>query len=113
MTDAINDADDIDNDDEIFSMEIENKDFDNTTSFNKSNEIMKNNFNNYLEDTKFDPVKISIINNEEDTDDSSLFLSETFDYNKSEYVILSKPATSYSEYSEEQKLIDNRARQGV
>ena len=66
VTDAINDVDDIDNDDEIFSMEIENKDFDNTTSFNKSNEIMKNNFNNYLEDTKFDPVKISIINNEED-----------------------------------------------
>lgn len=97
-------------DDEIFSMEIENKDFDNTTSFNKTNEIMKNNFNNYLEDTKFDPVKISIIDNEEDTEDSSLFLSETFDYNKSEYVVLSKPATSYSEYSEEQKLIDNRAR---
>lgn len=97
-------------DDEIFSMEIENKDFDNTTSFNKTNEIMKNNFNNYLEDTKFDPVKISIIDNEEDTEDSSLFLSESFNYNKSEYVILSKPATNYSEYSEEQKLIDNRAR---
>lgn len=110
VNDAVNDAVDIDNDDEIFSIEIENKDFDNTTSFNKTNEIMKNNFNNYLEDTKFDPVKISIIDNEEDTEDSSLFLSESFNYNKSEYVILSKPATSYSEYSEEQKLIDNRAR---
>lgn len=98
------------NDDEIFSIEIENEDFDNTTSFNKNNEIMKNNFNNYLEDTKFDPVKISIIENEEDTEDTSLFLSETFDYNKSEYVILTKPATNYSVYSEEQKLIDNRAR---
>lgn len=107
---TVNDVVDIDNDDEIFSIEIENKDFDNTTSFNKTNEIMKNNFNNYLEDTKFDPVKISIIDNEEDTEDSSLFISESFDYNKSEYVILSKPATSYSEYSEEQKLIDNRAR---
>lgn len=98
------------NDDEIFSIEIENEDFDNTTSFNKNNEIMKNNFNNYLEDTKFDPVKISIIENEEDTEDTSLFLSETFDYNKSEYVILTKSATNYSVYSEEQKLIDNRAR---
>jgi len=98
------------NDDEIFSIEIENEDFDNTTSFNKNNEIMKNNFNNYLEDTKFDPVKISIIENEEDTEDTSLFLSETFDYDKSEYVILTKPATNYSVYSEEQKLIDNRAR---
>ena len=110
VTDAINDVDDIDDDNEIFSMEIENKDFDNTTSFNKTNEIMKNNFNNYLEDTKFDPVKISIIENEEDTEDTSLFLSETFDYNKSEYVILTKSATNYSVYSEEQKLIDNRAR---
>jgi len=107
---TVNNTVDIDNDDEIFSIEIENEDFDNTASFNKTNEITKNNFNNYLEDTKFDPVKISIINNEEDSEDSSLFLSESFDYNKSEYVILSKPATSYSEYSEEQKLIDNRAR---
>ena len=110
QNDAYNDAYNDANDEGIFSMEIENKELDNTSSFNKTNEIMRNNFNNYLEDTKFDPVKISIINNEEDSEDSSLFLSETFDCNKSDYVILSKPATSYSEYSEEQKILDNRAK---
>jgi len=100
-------------DDGIFTIEIENDDLDKkhtfVKSFNDSEDFKKKNFENYLEKSKFDPANISIIE-DEDCDDSSLFLSDSYDENTTEYVILSRPAESYSEYTEEQKRLDDRFR---
>ena len=109
---------DFDDEDAFFTMELNNDENDPGTgvnNFSDTQDFRKNNFNNYLEDTKFNPVKISIINNEEDdsdddTDNSSLFLSDTYMEGKGGYVILSKPAENYAEYSEDQKKRDSRAR---
>ncbi len=110
---------DIDNDDDdgFFTMEMnegENEMGTGANNFSDTQDFRKNNFNNYLEDTKFNPVKISIINNEEDdsddTDNSSLFLSDTYMEGEGGYGILAKPAENYAEYSEDQNIRDSRAR---
>ena len=115
--DTLDDEDD-NEDDVLFTMEIQGEDENEKSclnNFSDTHDFRRNNFNNYLEDTKFNPVKMSIIDNEEcdsddDDDNSSLFLSDTYDDGKGGYVILSKPAESYAEYTEEQKIRDSRAR---
>ena len=110
--DAFNiDNEDNDNfNDDIFTMEIDNSNLENKDtyvgSFNESNDFKNKSFNNYLEDSKYNPIKVSIIEDSED----SLFLSEISENDISEYIVLSEPTNSYDEYSEEQKKLDNRFR---
>lgn len=96
--------------DDIFTMEIDNSNLENKAtyvgSFNESNDFKNKSFSNYLEDSKYNPIKVSIIEDSED----SLFLSEISDNDISEYIVLSEPTNSYDEYSEEQKNLDNRFR---
>lgn len=108
-----NDALNIDNDefdDDIFTMEIDNSNLENKDtyvgSFNESDDFKNKSFSNYLEDSKYNPIKVSIIDDSED----SLFLSEISDNEICDYIVLSEPTNNYDEYSEEQKKLDNRFR---
>lgn len=108
-----NNALDINNDDfddGIFTMEIDNGNLENEDtyvgSFNESNDFKNKNFSNYLEDSRYNPIKVSIIDDSED----SLFLSDISDNEICDYIILSEPTNNYDEYSEEQKQLDNRFR---
>ena len=109
----INNDDNDDNDDNsdgIFTMEIDNSNLENKDtyvgSFNESDEFNNKNFSNYLEDSKYNPIKVSVIDDSED----SLFLSDISDDKICEYIVLCEPTNSYDEYSEEQKRLDNRFR---
>jgi len=96
-------------DDDIFMMDINDdnkkkKKKKKIKKFKKLKYFKKKNFNNYLEDTKLDPIKVSIIKDNYDSE-SSLFLSDISNI-IDEYIILSDPTDSYSEYTIEQKRID-------
>ena len=96
--------------DDIFTIEIDDSNLENKDtyigSFNESDDFKNKNFSNYLEDSKYNPIKVSVIDDSED----SLFLSDVSDNEICEYIVLCEPTNSYDEYSEEQKRLDNRFR---
>jgi serine/threonine-protein kinase ULK/ATG1 len=110
--DSENNNDDLDDDldDDIFTIDIDNSNLENKDtyvgSFNESDDFKNKNFNNYLEDSKYNPIKVSVI----DDSDDSLFLSNISDNGICEYIVLCEPTNSYDEYSEEQKRLDNKFR---
>ena len=103
---------DDDDDDGIFTIEMPESGLEKkhtfVGSFNDSEDFKRNNFNNYLDDSKMEPIKVSVVNDDYDSDESSLFLSDISEDAMNEYIILARPAESYSEYSEEQRRLDER-----